>query len=69
MKHYSGEQIGKNKWARLVEDIGKRSAYGVLIGKYDRKRPGRGSRHRWESNINRNLHEIYWGVAGLICSG
>jgi hypothetical protein len=40
MKHYSGDQIGKNKWARLLEDIGKRSAYRVLVGKRDRKRPG-----------------------------
>jgi hypothetical protein len=55
-------QIGKNKWARRVEDVGKRSAYRVLVGKRDGKRPGRGSRCRWESNIKMNLHEIYGGV-------
>jgi len=62
MKHYLGDQIGKNKWARLVGIIGKRSAYRVLVGKRDRKRPGRGSRCRWESNIKMNLREIYKGV-------
>jgi hypothetical protein len=61
-KHYSGDQVGKKKWARLVEDIGKRSANRILVGKRDGKRPGRGSRRRWERNIKMNLHEIYGGV-------
>ena len=47
---------------RLMEDIGKRIAYRVLVGKRDGKRPGRGSRRRWESNIKKNLHEMYGGV-------
>jgi hypothetical protein len=51
MKHNSVDQIGKNKLASLVEDIEQRIAYRVLVGKRDGKRPGRGSRRRWESNI------------------
>ena len=43
-------------------DIGKRSAYRVLVGKRDGKKPGRGSKRRWKDNIKINLHEAYGGV-------
>jgi hypothetical protein len=56
------DQIGKNKWARLVEDIGKRSAYRFLARKRDGKKQGRGSRRRLERNIKMNLREICEGV-------
>jgi len=56
------DQIGKNKWTRRVEDIGRIITYRILVGKRDRKRPDKGSRRRWESNIKMNLHDIYGGV-------
>jgi hypothetical protein len=39
----------------------RRCAYGVLVGKPERKRPLRRRRGRWEDNIEVDLKEIGWG--------
>jgi hypothetical protein len=39
----------------------KRNAYGIIVGKSERKIPLRTPRHRWEDNIKMNLREIRWG--------
>jgi hypothetical protein len=37
-----------------------RSAYKILVGKYEGKRPFGRPRHRWECNIRMDLWEIRW---------
>jgi hypothetical protein len=37
------------------------NAYGILVGKPERRRPLRRSRHKWVDNIKMNLREIGWG--------
>jgi hypothetical protein len=39
----------------------KRSAYRILVGKPDGKRPLGRRRRRWEDNIKKDLREIGWG--------
>jgi hypothetical protein len=39
----------------------ERSAYKVLVGKPERKRPLGRHRHRFEDNIKMGLREIRWG--------
>jgi hypothetical protein len=38
-----------------------RNAYRVLVGKSERKRPLRKSRHKWENNMKMDLREIEFG--------
>jgi hypothetical protein len=40
--------------ARMGED---RGVYGVLVGRFEGKRPLRRPRHRWEDNIKLDLRE------------
>jgi hypothetical protein len=40
----------------------KRNAYGIWVGKPERKRPLGRPRHRWMDNIKINLREIGWDV-------
>ena len=42
---------------------GQDSAYRVLLGRPDGKRPLGRPRHRWENNIKTDLQEIGWGGA------
>jgi hypothetical protein len=50
------------RWAEHVARIGaQRSAYRILVGKSERKRPLRRQRCRWEDNIRMDLREIGWG--------
>jgi hypothetical protein len=44
----------------------KRSAYRILVGKPEGKRPLRRPRHRWVDNIKMDLREIGWGGVGWI---
>jgi hypothetical protein len=37
-----------------------KTAYGILVGQYERKRPLRRPRRRWEDNIRLGLREIAW---------
>jgi hypothetical protein len=39
----------------------KRSAYRILVGKPDRKRPLGRRRHRWEDNVRMDLRGAGWG--------
>jgi hypothetical protein len=50
------------RWARHVARMGEKgSAYRILVGKPEGKRPlGRLTR-RWEDNIKMDLREIGWG--------
>jgi hypothetical protein len=38
----------------------RRGAYRFLVGKPKGKRPLGRPRHRWEDNININLHKVGW---------
>jgi hypothetical protein len=50
------------RWAGHVARMGeKRSAYEILVGKLEGKRPLGRPRHRWENNIKMDLREIGWG--------
>jgi hypothetical protein len=47
------------KWADLVACMAeRRSAYRVLVGKPDRKKPLRKPWRRWEDNIKMYLKEV-----------
>ena len=51
------------KWlGHVVRMGGKRSAYRVLVGTPQRKRPLRRPRLRWEYDIKENLKGIGWGA-------
>jgi len=50
------------RWSGLVACIGdRRSAYRVLVGKPEGKRPLRTSRPRLKHNIKMELKEFLWG--------
>jgi hypothetical protein len=40
----------------------RRGAYGVLVGKYEGKRPLDIPRCRWEDNIMTDVQEVGWGA-------
>jgi hypothetical protein len=44
-----------------ADHMGRRNAYGILMGKPEGKRPLKRPRHRWEDNIKMDLREIGWG--------
>ena len=47
------------RWAGQVACVGEgRSAYRVLVGKAEGRRPWR----RWGDNIKMDLQEVGWGV-------
>jgi hypothetical protein len=49
------------RWAGHVVRMGEmRSAYSVLVGKPERKRPLGRPNHKWEDNIKMDLREIRW---------
>jgi hypothetical protein len=52
----------KSKRMRLAGHVAriweKRTAYRILVGKPEGKRPLRRPRHRWENNIKMDLREI-----------
>jgi hypothetical protein len=49
------------RWAGHVARIGEqRSAYRILVGKTERKRPLRRPRRRRDDNIKINLRETEW---------
>jgi hypothetical protein len=50
------------RWAGHVARMGeKRKAYGLLIGKAERKRSLGRPRHKWVTNIRMDLGEVGWG--------
>jgi hypothetical protein len=50
------------KWADRVARMGeKRSAFELLVGKPQGKRPLGRTRRRWVDNIRTNLGEVGWG--------
>jgi hypothetical protein len=44
----------------------RRDAYGVLVGKPERKRLLGRSWHRWKDTIKMYLQEVGWGGNGLV---
>jgi hypothetical protein len=42
-----------------------RSAYNILVGKFERKRPLGGLKCRWENNIKMDLKEIGCGLVSV----
>jgi hypothetical protein len=57
------------RWSGHVAGIGaRRSAYRLLMGKTEGKRPHGRPRPRWEDNIRIDLQEVRWGN-GLDWSG
>jgi hypothetical protein len=50
--------------ARMWE---KRTAYRLLVGKSEGKRPLGGPRRRWVDNIRMDLGEVGWGDVDWIC--
>jgi hypothetical protein len=58
-------RLGKMRWTGHVAGIGeRRSAYRVLVGKPERKRPLRTPRPREKYNIKMELKGIIWGYVG-----
>jgi hypothetical protein len=52
----------KMRWAVHLAHMGeKRSAYRLLVGKPEGKRPLGRPRRRWVNNIRMNLGEVGWG--------
>jgi hypothetical protein len=50
------------RWAGHVSCMGeKRTAYRLLVGKQEEKRPLRRPRQRWVDNIRMDLGEVGWG--------
>jgi hypothetical protein len=50
------------RWARHVARMGeKRSAYRLLVGKPEERRPLERSRRRWLDNIRMDFVEVVWG--------
>jgi hypothetical protein len=55
------------RWAGYVTRMGeKRSAYRLLVGKLEGKRPLGRPRRRWVDNIRMDLGEVGWGVVDWI---
>jgi hypothetical protein len=50
-----------NETTHLVIMGEKRTAYRILVGKPEEKRPLGRPRRRWEDNIRMDLREIGWG--------
>jgi hypothetical protein len=49
------------RWAEHVARIGKKTAYRILVGKPEGKRPLERSRRRWVDNIKMDLRETGFG--------
>jgi hypothetical protein len=61
------EAISSIIWMGDVARMGeKRSAYRILVGKLEGKRPLGRSRRRLEDNIRMDLRDIGWGVMDWI---
>jgi hypothetical protein len=58
------------RWLGHLARMGeKRTAYRILVGKPEGKRPLGRLRRRWDDNIKMNLREIGWGGMDLIDLG
>jgi hypothetical protein len=50
------------RWAGHVTRMGeRRSAYRILVGRPEGRRPLGRPRRRWEDNIKMDLQEVGWG--------
>jgi hypothetical protein len=47
-------------------DGGDGSAYSILVGKSEGKRPLGKHIHRWEDNIKKAFREVEWGIVDWI---
>jgi hypothetical protein len=60
-KHNWNYHVKEDEMGRECSTNGeKRNAYGILVGKLERKRPLGTPRHRWVDNIEIDLREIGW---------
>jgi len=58
------------RWVGQVAHMGEsRGVYRVLVGKPEEKKSLGRPRHRWEDNINMDLHEVGCGGYGLDQAG
>jgi hypothetical protein len=48
-------------WSLVARRGEKRTAYRILVGKPEGKRPLERSRRMWEDNIMMDLRDIGWG--------
>ena len=60
-KYYSGDQIETNEMGGACSTYG--GEQGVLVGKYEEKRPLGIPRRRWENNIKMDILEA--GCGGM----
>jgi hypothetical protein len=67
-RHYSGEQIRKNRWAGHEAGSGdRRGIYRVLVGRPEGRRPLGMPTRRLEGNIKTELQKVGWRArSGLI---
>jgi hypothetical protein len=48
------------RWAGHVTRMGEKSAYRILVGKPEGKRPLGRPRHRWDNNIKMDFRKMEW---------
>jgi hypothetical protein len=54
-------RLRRMTWVGYVVPMGEtRSAFRILVGKPEGKRPLRRPMHKWEGNIKMDLREIMW---------
>jgi hypothetical protein len=59
---FLGDKLEMNGMGGARSTYGeRRGVYRVLVRKYERKRPLRKPRGRWEDNIQMDLEEVGWG--------
>ena len=64
--YFSGDKIGKKKWARHVARLEeRRGVYRVLVGIREGKRLHGRRKRRRDENIKMDVKEMGWGRHGL----
>ena len=64
-----GDQIENERRAEHAARMGERSAYRVLVGKPEGKKPSGRPKQRWEDNIKLDIQEVGCGGHGLARQG
>jgi hypothetical protein len=59
-------KLRRMRWAGHVAHMGDvRSAYNIVVGEPEQKRPFGRPRHRWEDNIMMDIREIGWAMLSV----